>query len=209
VLASGAKEGVLYLLDADSLGGKDHQTPLMAGIRLGNDAKASTSQGIWGGLSMWRDEEGGTWLYVPLYGPVSSAAPRFPVSHGPTSDGSVMAFKVAADGETGRPVLEPAWISGNFRVPDPVAIANGVVFVLETGENPDQRGQARTKTAGSRLTQTKHAVLHALDARSGKALYDSGDAMSTWVHFSGLAIAGGRIYAVDYDSYVYCFGLKE
>ena len=208
LLASGAKEGVLYLLDADSLGGKDHQTPLLAGIKLGNDPKSSTSHGIWGGLSLWRDEVGGTWLYVPIYGPVSKSAPEFPVVQGPSPDGSVMAFKVVADGETNKPALEPAWISGNCRVPDPVVIANGLVFVLETGENPDQRGQARMKTAGSRLTNTRRAVLHALDARTGKELYNSGDAMSTWVHFSGLAIAEGRIYAVDYDSNVYCFGLK-
>jgi hypothetical protein len=32
--------------------------------------------------------------------------------------------------------------------------------------------------------------------------------MDTWVHFSGLAIAEGQIFAVDYDSNVYCFGLK-
>jgi hypothetical protein len=119
-----------------------------------------------------------------------------------------MAFKVAADDDTGKPVLEPAWISGNFRVPDPVAIANGVVFVLETGENPDQRGEWRTKSAGQRLTNTEHAVLHALDARTGKDLYNSGRAMDTWVHFSGVAIAEGRIFAVDYGSNVYCFGLK-
>ncbi len=30
LLATGAKEGVLYLLDADSLGGKDHQTPIFS-----------------------------------------------------------------------------------------------------------------------------------------------------------------------------------
>ncbi len=208
LLASGAKEGVMYLLDADSLGGKDHQTPLMAGIRLGNDPKASTSHGIWGGISMWRDEAGETWIYVPMYGPVSKFAPDFALTHGATPDGSVMSLKVVADSKTGKPTLSPEWISGNYRVPDPVAIANGVVFVLETGENPEQRGQSRTKTAGSRLTNTKNAVLHALDARTGKPLYNSGDAMSTWVHFSGLAISGGRIYAVDYDSNVYCFGLK-
>ena len=203
LLASGAKEGVLYLLDADSLGGKDHQTPLLAGIKLGNDPKSSTSHGIWGGLSMWRDEKGETWLYVPLYGHVSKSAPGFPLAQGPTPDGSVMAFKVTADAKTERPVLEPAWISGNFRVPDPVAIANGVVFVLATGENPNQRGPWE-----ARLSETEPAVLYALDARTGKELYNSGQAMSTWVHFSGLAIAEGRIYAVDYDSNVYCFGLK-
>ena len=206
LLASGAKEGVLYLLDADSLGGKDHQTPLMAGIKLGNDPKDSSSHGIWGGLSMWRDDDGQTWLYVPVYGPVSKSAPKFPIANGAIANGSVMAFKVAADGHTDKPILEPAWISGNLRVPDPVAIANGLVFVLETGENPDQRGEWDTKTAGQRLTKVKPAVLHALDARTGKELYNSGQAIDTWVHFSGLAIAEGRIYAVDYGSNVYCFG---
>ncbi len=206
LLASGAKEGVVYLLDADSLGGKDHQTPLAAGVRLGNDDKSSTSRGIYGGLSMSRDEQGQTWLYVPMYGPPSEAAPDFPYNHGATPDGSVMAFKVVG---SDKPTLEPVWISGNYRVPDPVAIANGIAFVLETGENPHQRGQSRIKTAGSRLTDTKNAVLHALDVRTGTELYNSGDAMSTFVHFSGLAIAGGRIYAVDYDSNVYCFGLTE
>ncbi len=139
---------------------------------------------------------------------MSKAAPKFPVTHGEVTDGSVMAFKIVADGATGKPVAEAAWVSENYRVPDPVAIANGVVFVLETGENPDQSGQARTKAAGARLTQTNNAVLHALDARTGKPLYNSGDAMSTFVHFSGLAIAGSRIYTVDYDSNVYCFGLR-
>ncbi len=119
-----------------------------------------------------------------------------------------MAFKVVQDTETNKPRLEPAWISGNLKVPDPVAIANGVVFVLETGENPNQRGEWKTPGVGARTRNTKPAVLHALDARTGKALYNSGDAMSTWVHFSGLAVAEGRIYTVDYDSNVYCFGLK-
>ena len=54
----------------------------------------------------------------------------------------------------------------------------------------------------------KHAVLHALDARTGKELYNSGQAIESWVHFSGLAIAGGRVYVVDYGSNVYCFGLS-
>jgi outer membrane protein assembly factor BamB len=52
-------------------------------------------------------------------------------------------------------------------------------------------------------------VLYALDAKTGRVLYQSGDAIATWVHFSGLAIAGGRVYAVDHDSNLYCFGLTE
>lgn len=207
LLASGAKEGVLYLLDADSLGGKDHQTPLMAGIKLGNDPKVPSSHGIWGALSTWRDEDGQTWVYVPVYGPVSKSAPKFPINNGVITNGSVMAFKVAADVRTNQPTLEPAWTSANFKMPDPVAIANGVVFALETGENADQKGEYAMKTAGQRLTNVKNAVLHALDARTGKELYNSGHAIDSWVHFSGLAIAEGRVYVVDYGSNVYCFGL--
>jgi outer membrane protein assembly factor BamB len=113
-----------------------------------------------------------------------------------------MAFKVAADAKTGAPVLEPAWISGDFNVPDPVVIANGVVFALSTGENPVQHGPE-----DNRLKNTRPAVLKALDAYTGKELFNSGSAMESWVHFSGLAISGGKIFAVDHDSNVYCFGL--
>ena len=51
-------------------------------------------QGIWGELSTWRDEDGNTWLYVPIWGPVSKDAPSFPVTHGPNPHGSIMAFKL-------------------------------------------------------------------------------------------------------------------
>ena len=205
LLASGAKEGVLYLLDADSLGGKDHQTPLLDGIRLGNDPRSSTSYGIWGGLSTWRDDDGRRWLYVPVYGEPSTEAPEFPIQYGPAPDGSVMAFEVVAEDASGKPALRPAWISQNFKVPEPVALANGVAFVLANGENPNQRDSVKDRQTAN----IESAVLYALDARTGTELYSSGDSMGTWVHFSGIAIAEGRIYAVDYDSVVYCFGLRK
>lgn len=205
LLASGAKEGVLYLLDADSLGGKDHQTPLLEGIRLSNDPRSSTSFGIWGGLSTWLDEDGRRWLYVPIYGEPSTEAPEFPIRYGRAPDGSVMAFEVVADEASGKPALRPAWISQNFKVPEPVALANGVAFVLANGENPNQRDSVKER----QTTNVEPAVLYALDAHTGSVLYSSGDSMGTWVHFSGIAIAEGRIYAVDYDSVVYCFGLRK
>ena len=55
---------------------------------------------------------------------------------------------------------------------------------------------------------TQAAELYALDAKTGKLLYKSGSAMKSWVHFSGLALADGRVYAVDHSSRVYSFGLK-
>ena len=63
-------------------------------------------------------------------------------------------------------------------------------------------------TTAERSAGTHSAVLKALDARTGKLLYQSGDAMKTWVHFTGLAVAAGRVFAVDHESRVYSFGLR-
>ena len=158
--------------------------------------------GIWGGFSTFRDAEGQTWLYVPMGGPVSTTAPKFPITNGDAAHGSVMAFKVVADTKTENPVLEPAWVSGDFNLPDPVVIANGVVFGLSTGENAVQRGGE-----ANRLQNTRPAVLKALDATTGKELYNSGGAFATWVHFSGVAVSNGKIFAVDHEANLYCFGL--
>jgi outer membrane protein assembly factor BamB len=136
-------------------------------------------------------------------GPPAVGGPKFPITNGDNPHGSVMAFQVVANPNTHNPVLEPAWISGDFALPDAVVIANGVVFALSTGENAVQKGgEAR------RLQDTHPAVLKALDAWTGKELYNSSDAMSSWVHFSGLAVSNGKVFAVDHDSNVYCFGLK-
>jgi outer membrane protein assembly factor BamB len=203
LVAHGAKEGVVNLLDAGNLGGSDHQTPLYTSPRLGNDrAVCCEGLGIWGGLSTARDTSGQTWLYVPMGGPPAAAGPKFPLTNGDNPHGSVMAFQVQPGPGTPDPVLQPAWISGDFDLPDGVVIANGVLFALSTGENAVQKGgEAR------RLQNTHPAVLKALDAWTGKELYNSGSAISSWVHFTGLAVSGGKVFAVDHDSNVYCFGL--
>jgi outer membrane protein assembly factor BamB len=205
IVAAGAKEGVVYLMDADALGGRDHQTPLHTTPHLGNDnAACCEGIGIWGGLSTARDADGQTWLFVPMGGPPSANGPTYPVTNGENPHGSILAFRVIADPKTQNPVLEPAWISGDFDLPDPVVIANGVVFALSTGENAVQRGGE-----AQRLLNTHAAVLRALDMKTGKELYNSGAAISSWVHFSGLAVANGQVFAVDHDSNVYSFGLPR
>ena len=205
LIASGAKEGVVYLLDADAVGGTDHETTLYTTPKLGNDKNVCCEGlGIWGGLSTARDEDGQTWLFVPMGGPPSANGPKFPIANGDNPHGSIMAFKITADPKNQNPMLEPAWISGDFNLPDPVVIANGVVFALATGENAVQHGGE-----AKRLLNTRPAVLRALDLKTGKELYNSGDAIESWVHFSGLAVSDGRIFAVDHDSNVYCFELAQ
>jgi outer membrane protein assembly factor BamB len=217
LLAGGGKEGVVYLLNADALGGENNETPLDA-EKLANDNLQYEENGIWGALSAWTDARRAVWVYVPVWGPASKNAPAFPLRHGPHPHGCVMAFRVGTNPATGKPQLQPAWVSRDFDVPEPVALAGGVAFVLSTGENTQQTlGAAVVSKPGyfgkrilsnqERMTNTRHEILYALDARTGKVLYQSGDAMSGWVHFSGVAIAGGKVYVVDHDSNVYCFGL--
>lgn len=217
LLAGGGKEGVLYLLDADALGSKDHHTPLYA-VKLANDVEEFQARGIWGAPAVGRDEAGQVWLYVPIYGPVSSHAPKAFMPSGSAPHGSILAFRLGRDASTQQPTLLPAWASRDIDLPDPPALANGVLFTLSTGENPLQiagegpqviyHGQ-KLLTDQERAANTHKAELYALDAKTGKLLFRSGEAMATWVHFSGLAIANGQIYAVDHDSNLYCFGLKE
>ena len=59
-----------------------------------------------------------------------------------------------------------------------------------------------------KTSNTRPVVLSALDVKTGQELYNSGNAMTGWVHFSGLALADGLVFTVDHDSTVYCFGLK-
>lgn len=214
LVAGGGKEGVLYMLNADSLGEKDHQTPLYR-QKLCNDALEYEQYGIWGGISSWMDDDGNAWVYAPVWGALSKDAPQFPLTNGPAPHGDIAAFKVRIDPATGQPTLVPAWVSADMDVPEPVAIAGGVVFALSTGENTQQtigsaviyHGQ-KTLSDAQRSDSTRRAILYALDAKTGKTLYQSGDAISTWTHFSGLAVADGRIFVVDHSSTLYCFGLK-
>jgi len=201
LLAGGGKEGVVYLLDANNLGGKDHHQSLFTTPRLGNDEHIWNGRGIWGAPAEWQDESGETWLYVPIWGPLSRSAPIFPKTNGPNPHGSMVAFKVVPDSATKQPALEPAWVSGDFNLPDPPIVANGVVFALSTGENALQ--------FSDRNQHTNPGVLYALDAKTGVVLWNSGTQINSWVHFSGLAMSDGQVYSVDHDSWVYCFGLKK
>jgi hypothetical protein len=138
LVAAAAKEGVIYLLDAADLGGADHHTPLYASPLYGNDTATFHYTGVWGAMSTWLDAKGDRWLLVPMEGPVAKETTAKFQSNGTVVNGSVMAFKVVLRGD--RPVLEPRWISDDLDVPGIPVIANGVVYVLATG---DRAGEPR------------------------------------------------------------------
>jgi len=196
------------MLDAKSMGGADHMTPLYRSPLLTNDTADFAGHGFWGAMATWQDDGGNRWLYAPAWGP-AGADVKFPMQNGDTQHGSIMAFHVI--GPADKPTLEPIWKSLDMSVPEPPVIANGVVFALSNGENVSQvDATGHIYNSEFRATHPSgHAVLYALDGATGKVLFSSGDTISSFSHFSGLSVADGRVFVVTWDNTVYAFGLAE
>jgi hypothetical protein len=209
LLVAGGKEGRLVLLDTKQLGGATHQEPLFRSPVYLNEDLYSAGRGFWGSIATWEDKNGTRWVYAPGGGPVASQAPPFAMKNGEVTDGALMAFKV--EEKEGKPVLTPAWISRNMNVPESPIVANGVVFVVSSGENTLQAdSEGRLMDSEQRLkTATGHAILYALDAETGKELYNSGDQMPAITHFSDIAVSEGRIYVTTIDAQLYSYGLED
>jgi outer membrane protein assembly factor BamB len=208
LLVGGGKEGRLVLMDAKQLGGAAHQTPLYQTSIYSNEDLYSAGRGFWGSITTWEDKKGTRWIYAPGWGPVHSKAPEFALKNGEVTDGALMAFKV--EEKDGKPVLTPAWISRNMNVPEPAIVANGVVYLVSSGENTLQAdSEGRLMNSEQRLkTARGHAILYALDAETGKELFNSGDQMPAIAHFSGIALSNGRIFVTTVDANLYSFGLE-
>jgi outer membrane protein assembly factor BamB len=52
-------------------------------------------------------------------------------------------------------------------------------------------------------------VLYAFDAETGRELFNSGDTLTSFTHFGGLAVSNGRVFVTTWDGYVYAFGRKQ
>ncbi|MDB5703799.1 MAG: hypothetical protein JWN66_915 [Sphingomonas bacterium] len=222
LVAVAQKEGVLYILDANDMGGgqaRNHQQPVYKSPQLGNDAAAGTdpSQGVWGGVTTWLSPEGRRYLYLPMWGPRSKDAPIFKNDGGAAPNGSIMAFEVVSDA-AGKISVIPAWTSGNMIMPDPPVVANGVVYATQTGgqaaQNPtlpdgSRLNSATAASAKYRSTPVGNLILYAFDAETGKQLYSSKNAISDWTHFSEPVVAQGKVYLVTHDAHVYALGVRK
>jgi hypothetical protein len=98
----------LFVLDAASLGGADHRTPLLttqdaANVRFNND-----------GMATWRDLLGTRWILAEV-------------------SGAIGAFKVVDNG--GTLTVERAWTSRPMPSPRTPIIVNGVIFALAGGHS--------------------------------------------------------------------------
>ncbi|HZT29171.1 MAG TPA: PQQ-binding-like beta-propeller repeat protein [Bryobacteraceae bacterium] len=209
LVAAAGKEGVIYLLDAKSLGGSSHREPLFRSPLYLNEDVDFAGRGVWGAFATWQDGQGARWLYAPAWGPLHSEAPKFAIRNGEAPNGSILGFRV--EEKDGKPQLAPAWVSRDMNVPEPPVVVNGVVLAVSSGENVRQLDtEGHLLTSEQRATHpTGHATLYAFDAQTGKELFSSGDTMPSFTHFSGLAVAGGRVYVSNYDGTLYAFGVKD
>jgi hypothetical protein len=203
IIAAATKDGRILLLDAASLGGGDHATPLHASKSLlGKGATVSANA-----LAAWQESpasktaapdatpqapDGTAWILLPVAGGVASG---IPTTNGAVSTGAVVALKLGDAG--GAPSLEPGWVSHNAATPGTPIIVNGVVFTLATGT---------PAASGGRGTP---AMLHAYDGVTGKRLWTSGKAMGTFASPGSFWSALGQVYVGTHDGTLHAFGFND
>lgn len=208
LIAASGKECRLYLLDPESVGGDNHQTPAYKTPLFCNEEVDFQDMGSWGALSSWEDPGGTRWVLAPFWGPVHSQA-KFPISYGPVKEGGVAAFKLVE--RSGKLEFQPAWVSRDMKRGEPVIIVNGMVVGYGSGEETKQAWPDIGLQFDSSIRASKgtFATIYVLDALTGKELWSSGDQIHQFNHFSGVTVANGRIYLGTYDGTLYCFGVDE
>jgi hypothetical protein len=224
ILAAATKDGRVLLLNGASLGGANHSSPLhastslTAGAATGLGAGASTpaiGASIAGhagnALATWQELTVTPPPAAPPTAPTTTGAPQPPavtpanpapptVTYGtrwilaPMANG-VVALKVVETG--GALTLERGWTAQNLTAPETPIVVNGVVFALATG---------RPSTPAGRGTP---AVLHAYDGTSGKELWTSGKAMTTFASPGSFYSAMSQVYVGTNDGSLHAFGFLD
>jgi len=208
LIAASGKECRMFLLDPQSAGGPDNQTPLYKSELCCNEEVDFQDAGSWGALSTWEDPLGNRWILAPFWGPVHSKF-KFEVTHGPVSAGGVGGFRLRD--RNGKLDLTPVWVSADMKRGEPVVVANGMVFGYGSGEETKQSWPdiGLNFDSSIRAAKSTHATLYVLDGQTGDELYSSGEQITSFNHFSGLTVANGRVYIGTYDGTLYCFGLED
>jgi PQQ-like domain len=195
LIAASGKDGRVYLLDSETVGGADHKTPLAKSAVLSDGA--TPDRGIYG-LASWEDEEQNRWVLASVWGPVPGAS---------NANGAVVAFRV--EGNEGAPELKQAWVSRDLSAPVPPATANGIVFALAAGDHTRtvKDGWNGVLSVEEKPKPNAHATLYALDGTTGKEIWSSKQQITAPGALTGLTVANGRVYFGTADSTFWCFGI--
>ena len=208
IVAAATKDGRILLLDASSLGGANHSTPLYASQSLAGGAGVFAP----GALATWQEMLPAPAAPTPPAPPAAAGAPA-PVQGPPaptvvpgtrwllvpTANG-ITAMKVVDDG--GKPSLQQGWVSREIASPVTPLIVNGVVFALSSG-----RATSTTNaTAADVARRSSPAVLYALNGADGRELWTSGKTITSFFPGRSFWSANGQVYVGAFDGTVYAFG---
>ena len=199
IVAAATKDGRVLLLDASSLGGSSHSTPLSAS----KPVFASDATIVGNALAAWQQAMpsapgapaagvGTSWILVPVAGTLATGVSG---PNGPIATGAVVALKLGD--AAGSISIEPGWVSHDVSSPGTPIIVNGVVFVLATGAPAAASGRGTP------------AVLNAYDGSSGKRVWTSGSAMTTFASPGSFWSTGGQVYVGTQDGTLYAFGFND
>ena len=210
VIAAATKDGRILLLDASSLGGANHSTPLYASASL---AGAGTFAP--GALATWQEMLPAPAAPNPPAPPAAPAAAGAPAPvQGPPAPtvvpgtrwllvptaNAITALKVVDNG--GKPSLQPGWVSRDIASPVTPLIVNGVVFALSSGRAAATAGT----TAADLAKRSSPAVLYALNGADGRELWTSGKTITSFFPGQSFWSANGQVYVGAFDGTVYAFG---
>jgi outer membrane protein assembly factor BamB len=191
LIAAGAKDGRVHLLDSANLTG-EVQTALYT-----TPASPKAAPFTPGALASWQDRSGARWILAPIVG-AQAADLGFKSS---VTNGAVVAWKLVE--QNGALSLQPSWASRDLVSPLPPTIINGVVFVTSGGEF---RTNDSRMTAEARARRSSRAVLYALDGETGEELWNSGTTIASFTRGAALSGGLGQIYLTTYDGMIYAFG---
>src|SRR2546425_3686677 len=180
LIAASSRDGRIRLLDSQRTAFL--RTPVFSHApATGADALAS-----------WADTDDTRWLLAPAGAlvPREAAVPY----------GAIVAWKVVQLDTV--PTLQPGWVSRDMITPLTPIVINGVVFAVSRGEF---RAAGHRDADAQRAQRSSPAVLYALDATTGKELWNSGTTMASSAR-GGLSGGGGQVYVGTNDGTLYAFG---
>jgi hypothetical protein len=199
IVAVITRDGRILLLDAASLGGTNHDTPLFASASLTGGAAAFAGQAP----AMWQERtivpsaaagapapaaalqatDGTRWLLIPVSGPLPDHLGA--AGNGAVSSGAVLGVKLAH--QEGRLSIQPAWVSQNIAAPLTPIVVNGVAFAAAGPSNAP-------------------AVLYALDGATGRTLWQSDKAITGPLSGRSFWVGSGHVFVGTRDGTLYAFG---
>jgi outer membrane protein assembly factor BamB len=191
VVAAATKDGRVLLLDAASLGGANHSTPMYASQPIVT-APSTFASAI---LATWQQMiPAATGAAAPAAAgagaggapPAATLQPGQEWLLASTSTG-VTALKVADDG--GRVSIQTGWTAKTATSPTAPIVVNDVVFVASAGRAP-----------------STGAVLYALNGTTGAELWNSGAKIASPMSPRSFWTGSSQVYAGAIDGTVYAFG---